>query len=342
MGGGDVLDVIEKAYRFDVGQEAWLRDLAVSVYDQLGARMGLLGFYYRIGDDGRVQMSGDEVQLDLPMPPPMPMRQALESLPPEFVRKSFARCECATQSQAADAEMKALLAPIMEAAEAAFGWRDLVMLGGVDPTGHGLYLGAWLPRPTRLVPRVRATWSRVAVHLVTAYRLRRRLDAAQSQLPDGADAILTPSGRVDHARGEAETAEARASLREAVRGIETARGRLRRQDEHGAVDCWKGLVSTRWSLVDHFETDGKRYLLARRNDPEVVGVAALTDRERQAVGWAALGHGNKLIAYEMGVSASTIGVLLHRAARKLEATSRAAMIDKYLAARRRPDRIADG
>ncbi len=341
MGGGDVLDVIEKAYRFDLGPTEWLRDLAVSVYEQLGAGNGLLGFYYRIRDDGRVQL-GDDVQLDLPAPPPVPMKDALESLPPMFVRKSFARCECTTQSQAADDEMKELVAPIMQAAEAAFGWRDIVMLGGVDPTGYGVYLGAWLPERTRLPPRVRATWSRVAVHIVSAYRLRRRLDALEHLGPDRADAVLTPHGRVEHARGEAEERDARQALRQAVREIETARGRLRRNDPHVAVDSWKGLVSTRWSLIDHFDSDGRRYVLARRNDPVVAGLEALTDRERQAVGWAALGHGNKLIAYEMGISPSTVGVLLHRAARKLGAGSRAALIDEYVAARTRASSAADG
>ena len=60
-------------------------------------------------------------------------------------------------------------------------------------------------------------------------------------------------------------------------------------------------------LVDHFESDGKRYVLARRNDAAVRGLAALTDRERQALGYAALGHTNKLIAYEMGIVNMRLG-----------------------------------
>ena len=39
--------------------------------------------------------------------------------------------------------------------------------------------------------------------------------------------------------------------------------------------------------------------------------------------YAALGHANKLIAYELGVSASTVGVHLLRAARKLRVRTRA-------------------
>lgn len=37
---------------------------------------------------------------------------------------------------------------------------------------------------------------------------------------------------------------------------------------------------------------------------------------------ASLGHSDKVIAYELGLSASTVRVLIHRAIRKLGATTR--------------------
>jgi DNA-binding CsgD family transcriptional regulator len=56
----------------------------------------------------------------------------------------------------------------------------------------------------------------------------------------------------------------------------------------------------------------------------------LTPRELQAVGFAALGHSNKLVAYEMGIAPSTVSVLLHRAGQKLGTSSRVALIARYL------------
>jgi hypothetical protein len=126
------------------------------------------------------------------------------------------------------------------------------MLGGVDPAGNGVYLGAWLPEERALSKAQSALWSRVAVHLVAAHRLRLRLSAAEARIADSADAVLTPSGAVEQARDEAEERSARDDLREAVRDLERARGKLRRTDPQGAVEAWKGLVSMRWSLVDHF------------------------------------------------------------------------------------------
>jgi DNA-binding NarL/FixJ family response regulator len=81
-------------------------------------------------------------------------------------------------------------------------------------------------------------------------------------------------------------------------------------------------VAGRWTLLDHFDRDGRRYLLAHRNDPDAPDPRALTLRERQVVGYVALGQSNKLIAYELGLSASTVGVLLKTAAAKLGARSR--------------------
>ena len=84
----------------------------------------------------------------------------------------------------------------------------------------------------------------------------------------------------------------------------------------------KGLVSGRWTLLDHFESDGRRYVLARRNEPHGAPLEKLTKRERQVVGYLALGHSYKLIAYELGISTSTVAALVWRACNRLGVESR--------------------
>jgi DNA-binding NarL/FixJ family response regulator len=54
--------------------------------------------------------------------------------------------------------------------------------------------------------------------------------------------------------------------------------------------------------------------------------AKLSDRERQAATLAALGHSNKHIAYELGVTSSTVSTFLERAVLKLGARSRVGLI----------------
>ena len=70
---------------------------------------------------------------------------------------------------------------------------------------------------------------------------------------------------------------------------------MRRDDSDRAVLDWRVLVEHRWSLLDHFDRDGKRYILACRNAPSALAHSRLTARERQVVLLAARGHPNKLM-----------------------------------------------
>ena len=103
--------------------------------------------------------------------------------------------------------------------------------------------------------------------------------------------------------------------------MEKARGKQRKTDPEGATDAWNGLVTGRWSLVDRFERDGRRYIVARRNEHHLPDPRALTPRERAVAHLAALGKSNKLIGYELGISASTIAGHLSAAMKKLGATA---------------------
>jgi DNA-binding CsgD family transcriptional regulator len=149
-------------------------------------------------------------------------------------------------------------------------------------------------------------------------RLRLRLKAKQEE----PDAVLTPEGKTVHAQKSAKLGRAREALRRATKQIETARGAMRRKNAEGAVAQWHTLVSAQWTLVDRFESDGKRYVLARENEPLPAAEPTFTRRERQVVALLAIGHHTKLIAYELGISDATVRVLLGRAMRKVGAKTR--------------------
>jgi DNA-binding NarL/FixJ family response regulator len=129
-----------------------------------------------------------------------------------------------------------------------------------------------------------------------------------------------------HAVGSARSGDALASLREHAVAVDRARGRLRRTDVDEALGLWRGLAAGRWSLVEHFESDGRRYYLARENPPAVAGVLALTQRERCVAALAACGHSNKLIAYELGLSVGTVSTHLKAAMKKLGLARRANLV----------------
>ena len=128
------------------------------------------------------------------------------------------------------------------------GIRDWLIICAHDDDGLGCFLGAPLRKLHAVPPRERALWHRVACHVTTGLRLRRRFSALRSV----------------HARKA---------------------------------------VST--------------------------GPDALTMREKEVLTLAVLGRDNKVIAYELGLSASTVRVHMAHATRKLETKSRAAAIGAY-------------
>jgi DNA-binding NarL/FixJ family response regulator len=139
-------------------------------------------------------------------------------------------------------------------------------------------------------------------------------------------AVFDAEGRVHDASDAAREKAALEDLRRAVLTLEKVRGPMRREAPDAALARWRTLVQGRWSLVDQMDHDGRRYILARENAPAASGSALLTARERQIMGFARLGHDNKLIAYELGISHSTVRVLIARAAKKLGVRTRAELV----------------
>ena len=137
--------------------------------------------------------------------------------------------------------------------------------------------------------RTAAAWRKVLLHLGTALRMRQRLGARE--------ALLTPSGGLEDASEAAATPSARRALVEAVEGIERARSRSMRGEPERALALWRGLVNGRWSLVDHFERGGRRYIAAYENRPGLRDPRALGPFERACVHYATRGTSARDIAY---------------------------------------------
>jgi DNA-binding CsgD family transcriptional regulator len=82
----------------------------------------------------------------------------------------------------------------------------------------------------------------------------------------------------------------------------------------------------RWQRVCELQTSSARYVVLRQPHPTAIGSRSLTESERRVVELAAYGLSPKESAYELGVSHSTVRVLLMRAARKYGVRSRAELM----------------
>lgn len=168
----------------------------------------------------------------------------------------------------------------------------------------------------------RNRWSSIASHLAAGLRLR----ALTKSLTLGAapvEAVFTPDGRLHDARQEAKAPSARRALREAVRQIEKVRTCAGRRDPDAAMEAWEGLVQGRWSLVDHFDTDQQRFIIAIKNDLTYPDPRGLTIRERQIAEFVGLGQSSKEICYTLGVSHALVTNCTASVQKKLGLVSRA-------------------
>jgi DNA-binding CsgD family transcriptional regulator len=168
----------------------------------------------------------------------------------------------------------------------------------------------------------RALWRMLATHLGAACRLSGRVRSPQG--PD-VEYVMASGGRVLHVRGDDLDERTREQLRRAAQDVDRARTRRGRRDPHAALELWRGLFSGRWSLVDHFDSDGKRFLLALRNDPDAPG-PALPLRQRQVLFYVATGWSNKEVGYALGISDTTVAAHLSRALIALGIQSRSEWI----------------
>lgn len=199
--------------------------------------------------------------------------------------------------------------------------RDMLCVRAYTGVGSGLFVCLASFRSITPTPTERKRWPLMVSHLGAGLRLR---SAARNFSFDDSpvEAILDPSGKVHDLRGGADRPPAREVLRQAVRSIERVRTRAGRSDPDAAMATWEGLVQGRWSLVDRFDTDQRRFVVALKNDPAHPDPRGLSGRERQVAEFVGLGLSSKEIRHTLGVSLSAVTNCTARAQAKLGLSSR--------------------
>lgn len=177
------------------------------------------------------------------------------------------------------------------------------------------------------VERSEEDWLRAVVD--AAFRLRQQLEQPEVpalEAPAREPSLRDSEGSIPPPFDPALARAAQEVLRGATIRLDQVRNPSLADAEDGVSRC-RALIGSRWTLLDRFEVLGRRYVLAVETRSR--GSAALSLRERQILAFAGLGYSNKLIAYELGISHSTVKVLLSRAAAKLGVTSRQEMVNCY-------------
>ncbi|MFO0547708.1 MAG: helix-turn-helix transcriptional regulator [Polyangiaceae bacterium] len=301
------LELLEAAYDLRLDSPTWLSALAHAARavdkDDLGVLVGLYELgeavhpiaYARTNDAGAAFEAMDRVAL---------------VISPEVHR--VLTCETSTEA-AVTHRIETQAAAAWTSTLGHTEVRDSFNFQGADGA-HALCVMVALREPTSPPPRTRATFLRVAVHLATALRLRSTI--GEKRPIDDAAAIVSADGqRLLHKKAELDEEASHglfALVKDSIEARRTSSG-----DSERLLSLWTGLLAGRWSLVDSFDTDGRRYWVAHENEPVVAEDRRLTRRERQVVTMLAAGHSDTMMAYALGLSLSTVRTHLERARKKL-------------------------
>lgn len=315
----DLVGVLEAAYALDLPEPAWLRGVVDAIRPSLDEGLGIAAYLYDTMDRPfRVKhLVVDGCPVDA-----SGVARLQDPAYDDFVRRSWIARAAMTASETPGYDAHPAVHDVLRPA----GIRDIMVVNAIDATGVGCWIGAPIADVRVLAPETRERWNRVATHLRASVRLRSRLSSARGGPPEtsGApEAVLTPEGEIVALEGAAETA--RGTLRDAVRAVQRVRRELR-ADGDRALLAWPALVRARWSLVDDYAEGDHHYVVARANAVEVQPIARLSHRERQVVACLSSGHTNKETAYELGLSHSTVRVLVARACAKVGVTTREELV----------------
>jgi DNA-binding CsgD family transcriptional regulator len=323
MRGAGAMPVVETAYRLDLDDDEWIAEMARIGCTTLGADgMPVHGAIVRSHDRGFEFLKRFVEPYDRDF---LRSVDKLEALVPRRINAvKYRRTCCQTATElAVEHHAPALLSTVLLKRHLRrWGVADVVQVQGAGLDNVTVGFTAALREASRVPSRLRHTWELVATHMAAGFRLRRALSERRRAL-DQADAIFDHNGRTVHAQGVAAEPAYQEVLREAALSVDRARSRDCRDDPERALTLWQGLFEGRWSVLEVFDTDGRAFMVACENDPAIAASRALTRRERQIAELAARGHSDKLIAYTLGLSASTVvRTHLARALAKLGATNR--------------------
>ena len=326
----DPIRVVEAAYSYDATSETeWLTRVAEAIVHNMAGARAAIAYSYEVQQQGPVPWIAPHAMTEVNAPPGLGASLLNQGMQEPFVQRATVAYHRVTGLQSGLGFMRSI--PQFSQQEQFYrealrsnGFEDVVTITSADPTPFGCVVALPTQTPITLHRSTLLQWQRLAAHISAGFRIYRKVGRRFRGDPsDGAEAILESNGDIAHATGAATPRSAREALRAAALAADRARGSLRRRAPDEAVEAWRGLVAGRWTLLDHFDGDGRRYFVVHRNDPDAPDPRALTLRERQVAGYVALGHSNKLIAYTLGLSTSSVGVHLNRAVAKLGARTRA-------------------
>lgn len=314
--------LMDSIYRLDLNQEQWTTNLASEIQRQLGLGPGLLKYDFALHERrirvGNVAAFGD-IDEYRKLTAPFHRDVSPEIYWPVFRRGTH--CSTSRTMLAAD-DVSEQNQEILDFTLQHLGYSDIWALCAVEPDFSGsVFAVPVLPGEKYLYPIENEYWTKIAVHIAAAIRLRRHfphMDFSNPEASSKRDMVMHLVDSNTEPGADSGQADLGEEMHEAlVRTVQAVSKHRERENPGGLMDIWPGLVHGRWSLIPVEGNRGERYMAAIENPPRIAVNHRLTTRENQVVQYAAQGQSNKQIAYTLGLSVSSVGTYLSQALKKL-------------------------
>ncbi|MCC6625527.1 MAG: hypothetical protein IT385_30085 [Deltaproteobacteria bacterium] len=316
----ETIDAVRELYRAAASGDldTWMRLSLDAIAPLVDLGRGVLHYHYDLRGppaawraEGHVARGLDDDFLER-------SREAFHGAPPRLTGVCHHFGPVALFSELVGFALSDAPEPNLRSAPARDGVFDVLGVNASNPDGTGVMCAVPCPDGVAL-PLARRRWlARLSAHMAAA---RRLVDVfARGAEPR---AILDEGGRIAHVEGDA--LRDRERLSAWVARVERTRAGRPGANEEVLV-AWDALVAGRYSMVDRFERDGRRFVLAYANPPDAPDPRGLTPRERAIAALVARGHALKLVAYELGVSVGTVTSTLSHVLAKLGLRNRTELV----------------
>jgi len=322
---GDWISVVEAGYCLDHNESAWLAQLLECIAREHWRDRSSAAFTFDLRPSG---LAIKDVAVHGPPEIQDHLRGSLDVASPEALNQAYGSKSAAVGTVSelifhlGDNKTK------FDEVNAGFT-TDVLRVAAHSGTGFGLGLTLLLDEVRGSTQNERRRWTRCAAHIGAGLRLRAMVSQLESLDGEPIEAIFDGTGKLHDARDAATSKTAREMLRNAVLRAEAARSARGRRSPDEALAAWEALIGGRWSLVDRFDKDQRRFVVAVRNDPHFTDPRGLSMRERQVAAYAGLGRSAKEISYLLGAPAASVENSLRRAQAKLGLQSRVELTDFF-------------
>jgi DNA-binding CsgD family transcriptional regulator len=332
--------VLEKAYDLESSQDEWVEGITVALAPMMQVGAGMLGGLLHAREEARIPvlepLCSPDREVDVffeafgvrrrgrgPLEMDLDRFEAVFPAGGKFAGNAGlgTRAQIMRNARNVGDQHLARLAPLLFRD----GYEDLAFMVAVDQeTRTVLSFHARASERIEVTRQAQQRWRGLQRHLTAI--LRTRLRFARGDFEEESAIWLRPDGTCEGGSDLARDDDIRQRLRHAVRTREKNRLGRTRSQRATIRAYWQKVLSGQWALVDRFDSDGRRFIVAVPVDERPNAMLGLTRREREVFKLLAEGLSNKVVAHELGISTSAVSTHLNNIFRKLRIEDRASAV----------------